>query len=465
MGYAAWKWAGFVVAGVCVVILVAANWPARPTIPPVIHQFGSTADERLAYLRTRLAAAPRVPIPPTLDELLDRAPPPGRTQVRIGDLIPIYDHNRGLIHSALGIRWDEYPLPILDSPPGGESCTARCDRIRPARLQQHDLTLYKVSAIATCAAPGLYWDSGQASVAVLFHGMLGPRGLPVNDTHVLQTDHTWHTRPHDRWWDRVLDRSTAIHHPELISAVQIFSHGYYHLVAETLPRILLTGDLMRRRPHAKLLVARTPRVGEYLALIGVDESRVVWYDENRVYTADILHVPRVILVGVTHRATARMLRRALGSEIDTPAQSVQRIVYVHRGPSSSRHLDNHAEFETRLRDWFPAAEIIKLTGNETANKTRAVMREASVVIGPHGAGLSHIIFAPASATLVEIMMGVDSNMCFWNLATAIGMRHVLLVSAGRSSGDRLHVDNFEDVRRAVADALGGMTGPSFPCVP
>lgn len=174
---------------------------------------------------------------------------------------------------------------------------------------------------------------------------------------------------------------------------------------------------MQRRPHAKLLVARTPRVSEYLALIGVDESRVVWYDENRVYAADILHVPRVILVGVTHRATARMLRRALDCDNDTPTQSVRRIVYVHRNPTSSRHLDNHAELETRLRDWFPAAEIIKLTGNETANKTRAVMREASVIIGPHGAGLSHIIFAPASATLVEIMMGVDSNMCFWNLAT------------------------------------------------
>lgn len=453
-----WLWVCSVLVGIAVFAVFAVEWYIYLTAKT------STPLDRALYLHMRFNTSVRntQTVPLSLDEIAALAVPFTKTHIRVVDLTPVYIHADVHPWSADGVYWKGYWRPVIDSPPGGESCAARCARIRPRRLVLHDLNIYNVSAAADCYGPSLYEEAGHAPVVVLFHGALGPRALPVNETHVLQTDPTWYADKKDRWWDVTLDIENAEHYHELISAVQIFSHGYYHLITETLPRLLLAKELFSSRPDAKILVTNVPRAKEFLALIGVDLDRVVWYNEHRTYTADILHVPRVIIVGVMHRTTVSMLRRALESDIPVPSRSVKRIVYVHRGPGV-RHLDNHVQLEESLRQWAPFAEIVKLTGIESVVETRAIMREASVIIGPHGAGLSHIVFAPASATLIEIMMGVDTNMCFWNLATAIGIRHVLITSAGRTSDGYLHVDNFEHVRDAVMAALDGSVGQTFPC--
>lgn len=399
-----------------------------------------------------------------IDLHFNATPPPVCSRLVIRALQPIYAHDDPrLMRVAPGIRWDAYARPSLDAPPRGEPCDARCKRLNPRRLVQHDLRLYNVSAAGTCGRASVYEDAGQAPVVVVFHGIVGPRGIALNDTHSLQSDFTWHARRGDTWWKVIISRSATTHYRELLSCVQIFSHAYYHLVTETLPRILLGAGMLVRRPGTRLLLARAPRVAEYLALLGIAEERVVWYDNQLSYSADILYVPRAILVGIMHRETARMLRVALECNNATPMRgSVLRVVYVHRA-EGARYLDNHVELEDGLRSWLPGSEIVKLTGSESIVLTRDIMRNASVVIGPHGAGLAHIVFAPASATLIEVMMAVDTNMCFWNLATAIGMRHVLITSKGRSSSDNLHIDNMEYVRAAVMHAVLSTEGPAFPC--
>ena len=55
--------------------------------------------------------------------------------------------------------------------------------------------------------------------------------------------------------------------------------------------------------------------------------------------------------------------------------------------------------------------------------------EAEVVVGPHGAGLSNIIFAPAGATLIEIFPGDRPFPYFYTAAAAAGVSyHALLAT-------------------------------------
>ena len=45
--------------------------------------------------------------------------------------------------------------------------------------------------------------------------------------------------------------------------------------------------------------------------------------------------------------------------------------------------------------------------------------EAECVVGPHGAGLTNLAFAPPGAAVVELFAGDYVNECFWALACTV----------------------------------------------
>jgi capsular polysaccharide biosynthesis protein len=58
---------------------------------------------------------------------------------------------------------------------------------------------------------------------------------------------------------------------------------------------------------------------------------------------------------------------------------------------------------------------------------------AKVIVGPHGAGLSNILFAPPTAALVEIhpkignINGTQRNVCHQMTARSLGLESRMLV--------------------------------------
>ena len=58
-----------------------------------------------------------------------------------------------------------------------------------------------------------------------------------------------------------------------------------------------------------------------------------------------------------------------------------------------RKLSNHAELLSPLRQRLGhQSTFVEFLGNETARETAALHRMASVVIGPHGAGLANLMY-------------------------------------------------------------------------
>jgi capsular polysaccharide biosynthesis protein len=49
--------------------------------------------------------------------------------------------------------------------------------------------------------------------------------------------------------------------------------------------------------------------------------------------------------------------------------------------------------------------------------------EADIVVGPHGAGLSNVIFSPPGATLIELVPGDRPFPYFYSAASAAGMHY------------------------------------------
>jgi capsular polysaccharide biosynthesis protein len=120
-------------------------------------------------------------------------------------------------------------------------------------------------------------------------------------------------------------------------------------------------------------------------------------------------------------------RTRLGLPVFEPAARAstgQRRLYVSRNDSEGRHVVNEAEILPLLQaHGFERITPEKLSFLEQV----ALFRDASHVVGPHGAGLSNIIFAPQGLNFLEFFHPLFTPNNFAQLSPVMGMRYAALV--------------------------------------
>lgn len=84
-----------------------------------------------------------------------------------------------------------------------------------------------------------------------------------------------------------------------------------------------------------------------------------------------------------------------------------------------------------------------------------LMSETAVLLAPHGAGLTNMMFCPAGSQVVEIADLSYPNPNFYALASAMGLGYWLIRGAGIGSGHPLDQDLVVDPA-SVAAVLGSL---------
>jgi len=94
--------------------------------------------------------------------------------------------------------------------------------------------------------------------------------------------------------------------------------------------------------------------------------------------------------------------------------------------AASRKISNENEILEALRQKFPSCEVDFVTF-ETMNMKQqiATVMNADVLIGVHGAGLSHVLFSPQNAAVVELFpAGFSSRRHFEYFSAWAGIKHI-----------------------------------------
>ena len=101
----------------------------------------------------------------------------------------------------------------------------------------------------------------------------------------------------------------------------------------------------------------------------------------------------------------------------------------------------------KLRDWNET-DVVEFSGEGmSVQKQVELYRSARCQVGPHGAGLVHMIFAPTNFGTAEVTPGDYNpeepgkpNGCMRNVAWALHQRHAWLVVAGATASSTLSAD-------------------------
>ncbi|MEM1442135.1 MAG: glycosyltransferase family 61 protein [Verrucomicrobiota bacterium] len=110
----------------------------------------------------------------------------------------------------------------------------------------------------------------------------------------------------------------------------------------------------------------------------------------------------------------------------------ERRIYLSRNDAGTRRVANEAEFFAALRDLdFESVQCSKLSFSEQVK----LFREASVIVGPHGAAMANLIFSNHGARFLELGTHAYTNPCFEYLCASAGLLYSKFHGEAEQSGD------------------------------
>lgn len=293
--------------------------------------------------------------------------------------------------------------------------------------------------------------------------VIGPSALVATDDRIL-LESTRGTYP------RLLDSSvralasgqipleTRIQRPveqyedPVFSFVGPWANEYFHWLTDYLVKVFSLEAYRERtgKDPLVLIPADPPEwILNSLSLVGIDHTNLREWQGGRAKLSKLLigsarykSAPPSGDYIYSPMALARLGDR-IRSAVNTD-ETEQRRLYVSRSDASDRRIRNEGTLLDALDDY--GFERI-VPGEHSFEEQVRRFAEAETILGPHGAGLTNMIFA-REARVVELF-GSYENACFFTLARGIGFDYGCI--SCEPSGSDIIVDS--DAVTALLDEL------------
>lgn len=187
-------------------------------------------------------------------------------------------------------------------------------------------------------------------------------------------------------------------------------HNHSHWLTAHLPKLLL---LQSRGETDEILLPkrRTAVMDASMRMMGIDPAGCIAVD-----TARPLDVARLRLVETDRFDPVHLtaVRDAFAAP-DGPAAS--RRIMISRARSRGRRIVNETALWDMLREL--GFEKVRMEELDFVQQV-AMMQQTRVLLAPHGAGLTNMIFCPPGADIVELADPEFPNPNFYAMACALG---------------------------------------------
>lgn len=216
--------------------------------------------------------------------------------------------------------------------------------------------------------------------------------------------------------------------PRLLHFTEEWSLGYFHWFCDALPRLWVLRDHWHTHHIMLPKRYRVPYVVESLALWGLTPT---FYPENRYLLVGTLQLCSMVAPTGNYRpavlqavAAALTAQQTVASPLSAPASAI----FISRSRAPRRYIENEPAI----------SEALALLGVRTVcmeaysfSEQIAILRDARVLIGLHGAGLTNMLFMPPGGAVLELRFAEDAhNNAYFSLAHAMGHRYYYLKGQG-----------------------------------
>jgi hypothetical protein len=203
-------------------------------------------------------------------------------------------------------------------------------------------------------------------------------------------------------------------------------HNHSHWLTAHLPKLLLVKQL-GLVDRLVMPERQTEVMKATMRHLGIDPGSVATLPLGEVAGFDSLTVLK------TDRFRGDLLRPVRDALAPSTSVDADARVFISRAGSKGRQLVGEDKLLPILaRYGFEIVQMEELSWSEQL----ALMQRTKVLVGPHGAGLTNMMFCPPGATIIEIADPLYPNPNFYALACA--MAHAYGLVPARSVGENGH---------------------------
>lgn len=223
--------------------------------------------------------------------------------------------------------------------------------------------------------------------------------------------------------------------------------NYFHWLIDLLPRIYLI-----EKAGIDLDAIDYFIVNDYLSqnhimslsVLGISKNKILTNRWNPHIQVQELIVPSLVCTynGEGRRLFAQWLQQKFCAKLTSNKEQKSRI-YINRKKASYRRVIKENEIESLLlQRGFESVSLEDFSIFEQAQ----LLNNAKVVIAPHGAGLSNIVFCQPETVVIELLHHKAVNLMYWYMCNDLELDYNYLLSKGEAleEGQDCY-DNFVDM--------------------
>ena len=339
------------------------------------------------------------------------------------------EHPRPLPKSIMSDEWGDYPF--------------------------HEFDLYPDPL------PPKYWNLYQIDDATIIYDttecvVLDSTGRPINELCSRDYQHVFFTKKFGDSLEQIRGIATMEKPKEaqFDAAVMIQdpvpNPNYCHWLLDQLPR---TRNI--QQSHYLILQRLAPFIQESLDLMDIANERVVELIVHPFVTVKQLTIDSSTAKHWLHPlqlVNSELVNHVRSSlqpdETSAEEENSKRNIYISRNRSGRRHISNEDELLLCLERFdFDVVYLEELSITQQIS----IFKKASVVVAPHGAGLSNVLFCE-NASVIEIFNPNYGTESFRYLSILLGLRyqHIMGKNPVLSTSERQRIGRAQLQKENIA---------------
>ncbi len=183
--------------------------------------------------------------------------------------------------------------------------------------------------------------------------------------------------------------------------------NYYHWLLQCLPSLMLLGPAVTETP-ALVAPPLSPWQRRSLELAGVAGLKVEEVEKGEVREYEALIYPSILCDRGSYGGIPAFFERIRRRVLDDRPGAL--LLYVSRRDTKKRKLNNEAELERALE----SIGFLPIVPSEVSlDEQVRLFSMARLVVGPHGAGMTNIVFCHPGTLVYELHPNIHLNGCFF----------------------------------------------------
>lgn len=201
--------------------------------------------------------------------------------------------------------------------------------------------------------------------------------------------------------------------------------NYFHWMIEVLPRFnyVKNFDLVAFPYELKFQK-------ESLEMLNIPKENVIYYSNSTNIKAKEVIIPLMpIRSGNPYAETCKFVRE-LFLKKEFQNKKYERI-YVTRGAVKHRKVINEKKIKNYLK--HRGFTFVSMDGL-TIQKQAEIFNSAKIIVAPHGAALTNLIFAKKGTKVIEFFAPDYVNVCFWAISNSVNLNYHYFL------GEKIHLN-------------------------